>query len=871
MADRDFRIDLLMRAHFEQAQKALEDADRKLSGIGKTLDKVNARGITVGTALRGVGVAATAAATAAVAVLGLYISKTIEAEKVQAQLGARIKDTGGVAGRTLDQLNEQASKLQNVTVFDDEAIGNAQALLLTFTQIRGVNFDRTIEAATNLATVMDTDVTDAAKILGKALSEPEKGLGALRKAGVTFTDAQTEQISKMMEAGKIAEAQAVILDKLQSTMGSAASAARDTLGGALQALKGYFDNLLEGKSGDAGIVGTRNAVEDLIRTLNDPATKQGFDNMISGIVSAIGYLTRFATTTANVTKFIGEEIAARVNGPSIDDTVRIEDRIRRLQKTITEVQKFRDQGLLFNSTFFEKASELVPSDFLKSPAAVIARLQGELSKEQNKLQIGVELNDSSVSKAAKIAADAAAPLSNPAPEGEGIAKPTKTKPSGDPDADIKKRIDSLREESALLGQVKDGEDKASEAAKARYDTTEGEFKNKSPQLKAELIAAAEALDAKNADIEAEKKRKQAIEDTKKAYAEMVDGLRTPAEVAVDEAIAKLKTLNEAMKDGIATKAEYDQAQLRIAAGVVGDQPTFQGLAPEVGGPYGELGKLDEAAAAEEKWYQDSLQRLEAYRAQKDASQQAADAEEETVEAAHQQRMRKIEEARQQANLAIMSNFFGQIAELQHSHNSKAAAVGKAAAIAQAIINTYQAATEAYKAMAGIYAIGPVLGAAAAAAAIAAGMANVAAIRAQPTGYAEGGYTGPGGKYQPAGIVHKGEGVLTQEEIAALGGPSGFFDLQRAIADGTLRERIYGWAGYADGGLVGARGPVSATDWSAMDRNRAAAMGGGQGGKLSVYALFSEDELAQRLANHPVMEKRIVAVAGENGAAIRSEW
>jgi hypothetical protein len=221
--------------------------------------------------------------------------------------------------------------------------------------------------------------------------------------------------------------------------------------------------------------------------------------------------------------------------------------------------------------------------------------------------------------------------------------------------------------------------------------------------------------------------------------------------------------------------------------------------------------------------------------------------------------------------AIMSDFFGQIAQLQHSHNSKAAAVGKAAAIAQAIINTYQAATEAYKAMAGIPYVGPALGVAAAAAAIAAGMANVAQIRAQQTGYAEGGYTGPGGKYQPAGIVHKGEGVLTQEEIAALGGPSGFFDLQRAIADGTLRERIYGWAGYADGGLVGARGPVSATDWSAMDRNRAAAMGGGQGGKLSVYALFSEDELAQRLANHPVMEKRIVAVAGENGAAIRSEW
>jgi hypothetical protein len=864
MADRDFRIDLLMRAHFEQAQAALDKAGRSFDQLGRTIDKVNARGLSTSTALRGVGVAATAAATAAVAVLGLYISKTIEAEKVQAQLQARIHDTGGVAGRTLKDLNDQAAKLQGVTVFDDEAIGNAQAMLLTFTQIRGVNFDRTIEAATNLATVMGTDVTDAAKILGKALSEPEQGLGALRKAGITFTDAQTEQIKKMMEAGKIAEAQTVILDKLQGTMGTAAAAARDTLGGALQALKGYFDNLLEGKSGDAGIVGTRNAVEDLIRTLNDPATKQGFDNMISGIVSAIGHLVQFASTVANVTKFVGEEVAARVHGPSIDDTVRIEQRIERLQQTIAAVKK---GGLNILD-----AKELVPSDFLKSPAVVIARLQGELDKEQNKLHIGVELRDNAVAQAKQIAAAATAPLANPAPEGEGIAKPTKTKSSSDPDADIKRRIESLKEEAALLGQVKEGEDKASEAAKARYDTTEGEFKNKSPQLKAELIASAEAVDAANARAEAEKKAREELEKTKQAYAELLQDLRTPAEVAVDDAIAKLDTLNKAMQAGIVTKDAYDRAQQRIVDGEFDKPPDYNGLSPEVGGAFSELSRIEEESQKLDEWYRTQLEKLALSRQERADLNAHWDAEEEKVEAEHQQRMMRIEADRQQANLTVMSNFFGQIAQLQHSHNSKAAALGKTAAIAQALINTYTAATEAYKALAGVYIIGPALGAAAAAAAIAAGMANVAAIRAQPTGYAEGGYTGPGGKYQPAGIVHKGEGVLTQEEIAALGGPSGFFDLQRAIADGSLRERIHGWVGYADGGMVGARGPVTAPDWGAMEANRTAAISGqGAGNRLSVYVASDLDALAEKIANHPVMEKRIVVVAGENGASIRSDW
>lgn len=59
-----------------------------------------------------------------------------------------------------------------------------------------------------------------------------------------------------------------------------------------------------------------------------------------------------------------------------------------------------------------------------------------------------------------------------------------------------------------------------------------------------------------------------------------------------------------------------------------------------------------------------------------------------------------------------------------------------------------------------------------------------------TGFANGGYTGPGGKYEVAGVVHKDEGVLTKEEIKALGGPQGFEDLRKSIR-----------RGYATGGLV----------------------------------------------------------------------
>lgn len=56
------------------------------------------------------------------------------------------------------------------------------------------------------------------------------------------------------------------------------------------------------------------------------------------------------------------------------------------------------------------------------------------------------------------------------------------------------------------------------------------------------------------------------------------------------------------------------------------------------------------------------------------------------------------------------------------------------------------------------------------------------------GYASGGYTGDGGKYQPAGVVHRGEYVITKEATSRLG-------------IGFLNHLNYG-RGYASGGVVG---------------------------------------------------------------------
>lgn len=75
------------------------------------------------------------------------------------------------------------------------------------------------------------------------------------------------------------------------------------------------------------------------------------------------------------------------------------------------------------------------------------------------------------------------------------------------------------------------------------------------------------------------------------------------------------------------------------------------------------------------------------------------------------------------------------------------------------------------------------------------------------GFADGGFTGPGGKYQPAGVVHAGEYVFSADSVRRLG--LGALDNLHRIAKGSTIPRA-ARMGYAEGGLVnlpGAAAPV----------------------------------------------------------------
>ena len=174
------------------------------------------------------------------------------------------------------------------------------------------------------------------------------------------------------------------------------------------------------------------------------------------------------------------------------------------------------------------------------------------------------------------------------------------------------------------------------------------------------------------------------------------------------------------------------------------------------------------------------------------------AEREAIWQAHHDRMQAIESAYQTSsyNLQLgygqqvtgaLSGMFGAMLGESSSAYRALYAAQQSFALAQAGINVWKSASDAYANEPGT--VWQKIGAAAKAT-LDQGTFVAMIQAATPKGFANGGYTGHGAKYEPAGIVHKGEGVLTQEEVKALGGPQGFEDLRKSIR-----------RGYSAGGLV----------------------------------------------------------------------
>jgi hypothetical protein len=177
--------------------------------------------------------------------IGGWIGDASNASDATAKLAAIIQSTGGAAGYTADQLAQMADELEKTTGIQAESIQQAQALLLTFDNVRGDQFQKATELATDLAATLGVDVAAAARMVGKALDDPVDAVNALARAGVDFTDEQKQMIQSLAESGDVIAAQEQILAALEDKVGGVAEAMGDTFSGKLAILGAKFGDLGE--------------------------------------------------------------------------------------------------------------------------------------------------------------------------------------------------------------------------------------------------------------------------------------------------------------------------------------------------------------------------------------------------------------------------------------------------------------------------------------------------------------------------------------------------------------------------------------------------------------------------------------------------
>ncbi len=280
-----------------------------------------------------VGVGAGLAAGGLAAMFGIVhsgIGEVMDASKADAQLEAGIKSTKNAAHVTKQGLNDLASSIQDYSGQTDDSIAATEALLLTFTNIKNVGpdkiFDDTTRAAADMAAKMGGDSSRYAVQLGKALNDPVKGMTALQRVGVSFTEGQKKQVEQMVKTGDTIGAQKLILKELNVEFGGAAKAAGESIPGQVERAKRAFEDFTQGavqklvpliiptieivRKAIGGLTVAYQAVEEFF-TEHGPAIKAAVVENFQTVWAAVGpTLINVATTiygvVAAIVKFIQE-------------------------------------------------------------------------------------------------------------------------------------------------------------------------------------------------------------------------------------------------------------------------------------------------------------------------------------------------------------------------------------------------------------------------------------------------------------------------------------------------------------------------------------------------------------------------------------
>ncbi|TIH22785.1 phage tail length tape measure family protein [Klebsiella pneumoniae] len=364
-------------------------------------------------------------------------------------------------------------------------------------------------------------------------------------------------------------------------------------------------------------------------------------------------------------------------------------------------------------------------------------------------------------------------------------------------------LDQINQQTAAMQSQLDASDKLNSATQARI-----KFEQQIADLKSktQLTADQKSILSRSDEILQAYKQQEALQNSVKTlddYRKMQEQVKTKDERTNDLLKTRLELLEKAKATGQLKPGEYEKTRADIyqntdmqlpstVRNVVGNlTPTGGRLSGTFEGMQGQINEYDQAQQELQRWL---------------AAQEEAYAKAGEITAEGEARMTSIRQRAADANQvmeaqkntiisAATQSLFDSTAEIMRTGFGEQSAIykvafaaSKAFAIADSMVKIQQAIASG--AVSAPYPAN-IIAMASIAAQTASIVSNIQAVSG--VGFASGGYTGPGGKYQPAGIVHKGEYVFDQASTNRIG-----VSQLEALRNGQPLDATLGRTGFGTG-------------------------------------------------------------------------
>ncbi|HBS5769790.1 TPA: phage tail length tape measure family protein [Klebsiella pneumoniae] len=364
-------------------------------------------------------------------------------------------------------------------------------------------------------------------------------------------------------------------------------------------------------------------------------------------------------------------------------------------------------------------------------------------------------------------------------------------------------LDQINQQTAAMQSQLDASDKLNSATQARI-----KFEQQIADLKSktQLTADQKSILSRSDEILQAYKQQEALQNSVKTlddYRKMQEQVKTKDERTNDLLKTRLELLEKAKATGQLKPGEYEKTRADIyqntdmqlpstVRNVVGNlTPTGGRLSGTFEGMQGQINEYGQAqqelqrwlAAQEEVYAKAGEITAEGEARMTSIRQRAADANQ-VIEAQKNTIISAATQSLFDSTAEIMRTGFGE----QSAIYKVAFAASKAFAIADSMVKIQQAIASG--AVSAPYPAN-IIAMASIAAQTASIVSNIQAVSG--VGFASGGYTGPGGKYQPAGIVHKGEYVFDQASTNRIG-----VSQLEALRNGQPLDATLGRTGFGTG-------------------------------------------------------------------------